>query len=234
MKKIFSEWMTRKTNLSANSVYKYALAVGTTSREAVDRHIIEKDLFDMSVEEIDIAVAAILADPVFIAKNIKGRRMYSNSIKQYRYFLHDIISDELAISLPPHIVATQKTAEVALRVGQSTYRKNLLQKYNGTCVVSGIDHTRLLVASHIKPWSVSNDIERMDVENGLLLSANIDRLFDCGLLTFNNNGRLFISSFVGKENEKRLNISNEMTVDLKASSALCSYLDYHRDILFVK
>ena len=86
----------------------------------------------------------------------------------------------------------------------------------------------------IKPWSVSANNEKTDVENGLLLSANIDKLFDCGLITFNNNGKIFISQFVGTENIHRLHISNTINVDLKSSNRLLSYLEYHRDILYVK
>lgn len=62
----------------------------------------------------------------------------------------------------------------------------------------------------------------------------MDRLFDCGLITFNNIGKMFISSFVGKENEKRLRISQDIIVDLKHTDKLLEYLEYHQDVLFVK
>lgn len=100
--------------------------------------------------------------------------------------------------------------------------------------MTGIDNVKLLVASHIKPWSICSNYERIDVNNGLLLSANMDRLFDCGLITFNNIGKMFISSFVGKENEQRLQISQNIIVDLKPTDKLLEYLEYHQEVLFVK
>lgn len=92
----------------------------------------------------------------------------------------------------------------------------------------------MLIASHIKPWRVCNNNERIDTENGLLLSANMDRLFDSGLISFTADGKMLISSFVGALNENRLHISKDIRVDLKATSRLLLYLEYHRDILFVK
>ena len=79
-----------------------------------------------------------------------------------------------------------------------------MDKYHGSCVITGINHPKLLVASHIKPWVVSDNQERLQVDNGLLLSATYDRLFDSGLITFDKNGRIFLSSFIGTENEKKL------------------------------
>lgn len=99
---------------------------------------------------------------------------------------------------------------------------------------TGINHPKLLIASHIKPWSVCESNERINIENGLLLSANMDKLFDCGLITFNNAGKLAISFFVGRKNEEKLHLSNDICVDLKASNQLLNYLEYHRDVLFVR
>ena len=91
-----------------------------------------------------------------------------------------------------------------------------------------------MIASHIKPWSISNNDERIDIENGLLLCPNFDKLFDCGLLTFSNSGKIYISSFVNEDNIRRLHIERETVVDLKISNRMKAYLDYHRDVLFVR
>ena len=64
-----------------------------------------------------------------------------------------------------------------------------MEKYSGSCIITGLDHPKLLVASHIKPWAVSTNAERLSVDNGLLLSATYDRLFDCGLITFKKTGK---------------------------------------------
>lgn len=81
---------------------------------------------------------------------------------------------------------------------------------------------------------VSSNKERLSVDNGLLLSATYDRLFDSGLITFDRQGKIFLSSFIGEENVKRLNLSKGLRFDLGISGNMGEYLDYHNDVLFVK
>ena len=223
----FSAWMSKNTTLSDNSIYKYKRAVNTISNDMKECGVIHKSLFDMNQFELDIAINMIFQNHQFIKKNEKGNKMYSNSLKQYRCFATEM-ADEITVF--DEVFNTEKIALTKLRVGQGGYRTGLIAKYNSQCVVTGITHPKLLIASHIKPWSVCEDNERVDIENGLLLSANMDKLFDCGLITF----KLSISSFVGSENEKKLHISKDINVDLKASKQLLRYLEYHRDVLYVK
>ena len=227
----FSIWMSNNTKLSESSIYKYKLAIKTISSDMNENGVIHKRLSDMNQFELDIAINMIFQNSQFMKKNEKGKRMYSNSLKQYRCFIADMIDE---IDVCDEVFNTEKIAQTKLRVGQGVYRNGLIAKYSSRCIVTGISHPKLLIASHIKPWSVCEDNERVDIENGLLLSANMDKLFDCGLITFSNTGKLSISSFVGTENEKKLHISNDVFVDLKASKQLLSYLEYHRDVLYVR
>ena len=237
----FSNWMNDNSNLAESSIYKYTGAVNTISNEMVERGVINKSLLQMNLLEIDISVQNILNNNYFINKNLTGRRMYSNALKQFRYFVLELSENHneedaigKIIAQSPDIDETEKMTIIRARIGQGKYRSGLIDKYNGRCVVTGIDKKSLLVASHIKPWSVSENNERIDTENGLLLCANMDRLFDCGLITFNDKGKMIISSFVGEQNRLRLHISNECVVDLKATSRLLAYMEYHRDVLFIK
>lgn len=236
----FSIWMQSHTRLSASSIYKYTRAIITISNDMLDLHVIYKNLLDMSLHELDIAIMNTLSHPDFIKKNKTGNKMYSNSLKQYRYFCLDTSdSDEAYENIvqslnESSLTQTEKESIIKARIGQGQYRKGLLNKYEHRCIVTGIDNAKILMASHIKPWSVCLNHERIDSENGLLLSANLDRLFDSGLITFDKNGKLYISSFVGKENQKRLNISENIYVNLKASLRLIEYMQYHQDILFVR
>ena len=91
-----------------------------------------------------------------------------------------MISENVSISV------TKREFIVKARIGQGKFREQLLAKY-GSCIISGIDLSKVLVASHIKPWAVSTNEERVSVNNGLLLSATYDRLFDSGLITFSMN-----------------------------------------------
>lgn len=234
-------WMQKNLSCSERSLKHYKGAVKTVSEEMLANKIINKSLLAMSPLEIDAAIPNILANRNFIEKNTRGKRMYSNGLKKFRYFVmetEDIEEEELKIATDINedlsIDATERQAIIKSRIGQGFYRNNLFEKYNKKCIVTGIDNNKLLIASHIKPWRVCNNTERIDTENGLLLCVNMDRLFDCGLITFKNNGQMLISSFVGKENEKRLGISKETFVDLKAGQALNLYMEYHRDVLFIK
>lgn len=83
---------------------------------------------------------------------------------------------------------TIREAIVKARVGQGQFRKDLLSRWSGKCCATGLDVERLLVASHIHPWSLSSNDERLDPDNGLLLSAAYDAAFDEGLITIDQHG----------------------------------------------
>jgi len=237
----FSDWMTINSKLADSSIYKYTRAVNTISNEMMDKKVINKSLLNMSLVEMDIAILNILNNDYFINKNTVGNNMYSNALKQFRYFtLENVEKDEeemlivRSVSESVELTETEKKTIIKARVGQGNYRKKLLEKYDEKCIVTGIDRRKLLIASHIKPWSICNNQERVDVENGLILCPNMDKLFDSGLISFDNNGRMIISSFVGNENCEKLHISKDIVVDLRATKKLLEYLEYHRDVLFVK
>lgn len=237
----FSIWMKKNTKLSDSSISKYRGAVNTVSNEMIARRVICKSLLEMEALELDIAIFNILQNDYFRAKNTRGDSMYSNGLKQFRCFVHEIADLSIGVENIVEQVktdeclnATEKQTVISARVGQGKYRRQLLEKYEGACVVTGINNPKMLVASHIKPWAVCNNMERVDVENGLILSPNIDKLFDYGLISFNNNGRMLISSFVGEDNVNRLYISSEIKANLRATHRLLSYLEYHRDAIFVK
>jgi len=78
------------------------------------------------------------------------------------------------------------------RIGQGSYRRRIVQIWGGCCAVTGNPYTDLLIASHCKPWNISNDSERLDGNNGLLLTPGIDKLFDRGVISFDDEGRLLV------------------------------------------
>jgi len=80
------------------------------------------------------------------------------------------------------------------RVGQTLFRQALLDYWNGRCPMTGITEEPLLRASHIVAWAdCENDDLRLDVHNGLLLSALWDAIFDCGLISFGDGGEVLLS-----------------------------------------
>ena len=83
-------------------------------------------------------------------------------------------------------------ALVSQRVGQNFFRRAVLANFEEACCITGIAEPRLLSASHIKPWR-TDTLNRHNPANGLLLSATLDRAFDCGLITVNRNRRVYVS-----------------------------------------
>lgn len=87
---------------------------------------------------------------------------------------------------------TTRKRLVDARVGQGRFRQDLERHWSNACAVTGVTVRQMLRASHIKPWRGSENGERLDPHNGLLLTANLDCLFDKGLISFADNGRLLM------------------------------------------
>ena len=120
---------------------------------------------------------------------------------------------------------------IKVRRGQNQFRQDLLKLYP-SCPLTGLDIEPLLIASHIKPWSVCNNKERLCRFNGLMLAPNIDRLFDNGLITFDTDGTIKISPTIDSENQKRLGIAPDMKLKIRPESE--KYFEYHRNHVFQK
>lgn len=237
---MFNNWLKETSKLSDSSVYKYSHAVNTISREMIERKVISKPLKDMELFEIDLAISLIFCDKYFITKNEIGNKMYSNALKWFRSYVESNVFDVVAakieekkISENVNISTTERESIVKARIGQGKFREQLLAKY-GSCIISGIDVSKVLVASHIKPWAVSTNEERVSVNNGLLLSATYDRLFDSGLITFANEGKLIVSRFISEENRSKLQIKNGQVYKLQSNMQMKMFLEYHNDVVFIK
>lgn len=234
-------WIKENTSLSDSSIYKYSRAVNTVSKEMVEKGVIPVSLFELSSIQLDVFIPLIFENHDFKEKNRTGNNMYSNAIKQFRMFRtanpDDItmqLEIENAISGYKSLDATEKAAIIKSRIGQGLFRKRLMEKYNSSCIVTGVSVKKLLVASHIKPWAVSDNTERLSEENGLLLTPTYDKLFDYGLITFSNLGNIIVSPQLSTEEVSRLRISSDVEYDLKVSGKMKEHLDYHRDIIFVR
>lgn len=237
---MFNNWLKETSKLSDSSVYKYSHAVNTISREMMERKVIAKPLKDMELYEIDLAISLIFCDEYFITKNEIGNKMYSNALKWFRSYVESNVFDVVAAKIEEkkigenvNISTTERESIVKARIGQGKFREQLLAKY-GSCIISGIDISKALVASHIKPWAVSTNEERVSVNNGLLLSATYDRLFDSGLITFANEGKLIISRFVSEENRNKLQIKSGQVYKLQSNVQMRNFLEYHNDVVFIK
>jgi hypothetical protein len=104
--------------------------------------------------------------------------------------------------------STEAERWVIQRIGQDIFRDALMNYWNGRCPMTGITDPELLRASHILPWAGCTDAQRLDVHNGLLLSALWDAAFDRGLISFADNGTILASSQLSKTARKALDLAN--------------------------
>src|SRR5690606_34146976 len=112
--------------------------------------------------------------------------------------------EELA-SLSP----TERDAVTKSRLGQGPFREKLQEYWRG-CSLTGCDLAGVLRASHIKPWRLSSNRERLDLYNGLLLTANYDALFDRGLISFRDDGSILVSDSLPLNDRRLLGVSSEL------------------------
>lgn len=122
---------------------------------------------------------------------------------------------------------TTKQAVHDARIGQGYFRQQLLGLWKA-CPVTGVANLDLLTASHAKPWSKSDDDERLDPYNGFLFAPNIDRLFDKGLISFYDSGQIIISASLSTADQHALGIHAGLSIKLKPDHL--KYLNAHRKL----
>lgn len=136
--------------------------------------------------------------------------------------LRDIISSDLDI--------TEKYQLIMARVGQGKFREKVIGRAEGKCDVTGIDKIEILVASHIQAWADCESSEqRLNPNNGLLLTPNLDKLFDRGFISFSNEGAMLA------KNEKWIRdlLDNESkwpfpNLRMKLNKEQKNFLEQHR------
>jgi hypothetical protein len=115
---------------------------------------------------------------------------------QWHVRLEDLLerdSDEIEIEQSTDLTVTEKCQLIKARRGQGLFRKGVLAR-EPSCRLTGVDEPRHLKASHIQPWAASTNLDRLDANNGLMLSPHIDHLFDKADISFNDDGTLLASS----------------------------------------
>ncbi|SNY49203.1 putative restriction endonuclease [Arsukibacterium tuosuense] len=142
--------------------------------------------------------------------------------------INDVTENEL--------VTTSKIAAVKVRIGQQFFRNAVLSAYDQRCCISGLANSKLLVASHIVPWS-ADEHNRLNPHNGLALSALHDKAFDLGLITISEDYCVVVSSKDGVKNDHFFKeaIANfhgkPITLPEKFYPA-AQFLAYHREHIF--
>jgi putative restriction endonuclease len=143
-------------------------------------------------------------------------------------------AEENRIRQTKTLLVTTREALIKARVGQGLFRQNLA-KIEHRCRITGVTYPPHLFASHIKPWRESTNEERLNGENGLLLTPSIDHLFDRGFISFEDSGELLISDVAHKESVRRMGIDTQHVVRVgRFSEGQRFFLAHHRSALFLQ
>jgi putative restriction endonuclease len=129
-------------------------------------------------------------------------------------------------AIPP----TEKQQLIKARRGQGIFRIRVGQ-VEQRCRLTRLEDKSLLIASHIKPWRKSTDDEKLDENNGLLLSPHVDKLFDSGLISFADDGRILCANEAIRKVMRRWGLDPEGNVG-EFSTAQRKYLLFHRQYVF--
>lgn len=139
---------------------------------------------------------------------------------------------ERAAEMSGEELKTEIERTILQRLRQDEFRAALLSYWQGACAVTGIDLSEILRASHAKPWAdCQTDVERLNVFNGFLLSANFDALFDRGLITFDDTGKLICSTKLTETQKTALGLPGELRLRWLDSRHL-AFLHWHRQHVF--
>lgn len=132
--------------------------------------------------------------------------------------------------LGSNIGETEKEQLIKARIGQGLFRQNVMA-IESKCRVTGVGETSFLVASHIKPWRDADNQERLDGNNGLLLSPHVDKLFDGGWITFTSEGEMLLADPSLNQLIQAWGIDPKVNVG-RFTKKQANYLEYHRNEIF--
>lgn len=229
----FEQWLI-DNGKSPRTAESYAGAVnGLLSGYAIENSIVDAPLLDYEgpISIVKIAHEIRQLEP-FKTKNNKGNGMYGAALKWFVSFRLELLSEQVgtdidAVEASTELPSTERKALVAARVGQGRFRQELVKKW-GCCAATGFTQTSLLVASHIKPWRLADNRERLDPYNGLLLLPNIDKAFDRNYITFAQDGKIILSREL--ENIQQLAVTEDIKIKFDVRHQ--KYLDFHRNECF--
>jgi hypothetical protein len=129
---------------------------------------------------------------------------------------------------------TDREAIIRARRGQGLFKQRVMQ-IERSCRITGVNNLSHLLASHCKPWRDSSNEERLNGENGLLLTPSIDHLFDRGFIGFENSGDLIISPVAHRPSLKRMGVETERLINVgRFTDGQRHFLEFHRNAVLLR
>jgi len=173
-------------------------------------------------------VRPLLAGGVVDAAVENGKIVTGDDLDVWERRLEEQVETDISVT------ETDREAIVRARVGQGLFKQRVMQ-IEMSCRITGVDNLSHLVASHCKPWRDATNEERLNGENGLLLTPSIDHLFDRGFIGFENSGDLIISPVAHKPSLQRMGVETNRPVNVgKFTEGQRQFLDYHRNSVLLQ
>ena len=144
----------------------------------------------------------------------------------------EILDDIHQIEGDVEIPETQRLQLAKARIGQGLFRKRVML-VDPRCRVTGVEDSRLLIASHIKPWRDASNSDRINGYNGIMLSPHVDALFDERLISFENDGRMLVHPSLPQDVLARWSIDRHAQVEAFEKQQFV-FLEHHRELFGAK
>lgn len=165
---------------------------------------------------------------------LKHYQLFINRPSKFVFHLVDLaFTTENIVNESHHSYGLSKTEREAIiksRVGQGKFRENAFQLWK-TCAVTGFTKRSVLIASHIKPWRVSTNEERISPHNSLILLPTFDKLFDKGHISFESSGKIRLADTITTSDLTKAGITNDLKLR-DVPSVIKPFLEYHQEYVF--
>ena len=184
--------------------------------------------------EVPVALAEVLIG--LIGQEVAPITLAAGNVKPVPADDLDVWEGKLEQQLAADLTVpdTERLAIIRARKGQGLF-KDRVAKIETQCRITGVDNPVHLVASHCKPWRDATNEERLNGENGLLLTPSIDRLFDRGFIGFEDKGKLIISPVAHRPSLERMGIDVTNVVNVGGfTSGQKKFLEFHRNAVLLQ
>jgi putative restriction endonuclease len=141
---------------------------------------------------------------------------------------------ESEIESDAHLLETDREALIVARRGQGLFKQRVMQ-VESRCRITGVTNPIHLRASHCKPWRDSSNEERVNGENGLLLTPTMDHLFDRGFISFEDSGLLIVSPVAHRPSLNLMGAATDQIINAGTfTQGQKQFLDYHRESVLLQ
>jgi len=163
--------------------------------------------------------------------------LLAEAVQQFKLFVGDISLLDIADNAQSesHAVFGESISSAVHGINRQFFRNSLLDNYDEACCLTGLNTKSLLVATHIKPWSDSNQEEKVAPDNGLLLNSLHSKAFQQGLISISKDLTILVSSSLPKEgaySDYLWRYEGQRIRQPKRFAPRRDYIDYHNDIVF--